>query len=46
MYMVKMVVFMVKGLILMKGRRIGMKDKWRDRIIDLIENKRRRIGEL
>ncbi|URR93843.1 LptF/LptG family permease [Brucella abortus] len=45
MYLVPLVVFLVTGFILLTGRRLGLPDKWSDRILDFLDNTRRRLGE-
>ncbi len=46
MYLVPLAVILVTGFVLMTGRRIGLPDKWNDKILDFFDIARQRLGGL
>jgi lipopolysaccharide export system permease protein len=46
MYLVPLAVILVTGFALATGRRIGLPDKWNDRILDSFDSLRKRVSEL
>lgn len=46
MYLVPLAVILVTGFALATGRRIGLPDKWNDRILDNFDSLRNRASEL